>query len=99
MVETHHKRFVEARSNHMLQETHGCFLLKIEAAVDRSADINQQAQFDGKISLTAKVQNALRRFVVVQNAEVILVQVAYKFPPLVGRDKQDVHFIDALADR
>ena len=68
-VESHHKRLVEARANHVLQETDGCFLFKVESAVHRSTDINQQSHFDGQVGFAAEIQDALRRFVVVKNAK------------------------------
>ena len=92
-VEAHHKRLVEAGAHRVLQKTGGRVLLKIEPAVHRSADIDQQAQVQGQIGFAAEVQDRLRRLVIVKNGEIVLVQIADELAVLVGRDEQHVDFI------
>ena len=74
-------------------------LFEVETAVHRAADVHQQAEVQRKIGLAAEIQNRLRRLVIVENAEIVLIQIAYKLAVLVGRDKEDVHFIHAGVQR
>src|SRR6185437_8243356 len=45
--------------------------------------------------LLRKPHNLLRRFVIVQNAEVSLIQVTYELAMLIHGDEQHVHFVDS----
>ena len=98
-VETDDERAVESGADRVLQEAGGSSLFKIEAAVDRAAYVNEQTEIKRQIGFTAKVEDGLGRFVVIENREVGLRQIANKFAVFVGRDKQEVHFIDALVQR
>ena len=46
-----------------------------------------------QISFPAEVQNRLRRLMVVENAEIRLIQIAHELAMLVGRNEQHVDFI------
>src|SRR3954463_14000275 len=94
-VEGHHKGLVKTGSHRVLQEAGGCVLLKVKTAVHGSTHVDEQSYMERKISFAAEVQDGLRRFVIVQDTEIRLVQVAYKLPVLIGCDKEDVHLVHA----
>ena len=80
----------------MLKETGGCILLKLEPPAHRSAGVDQQAKLQRQVSLLNEIHNRLRRFVIVQNAEIVLVQIAHEFAVLIHSDEQHIHFVDAF---
>src|SRR5580658_2320307 len=92
-VEANDKGFVEADANGVLQKADGCILFEIKTAVDRSADVDQQAEVQRQIGFAVEVENGLRRLMIVENREIGLIQVANKFAMLVGRDEQYVDFV------
>ena len=93
------KGAVKSGADGVLQEAGGSRLFKIEAAVDRTAYVNEQSEIKRQIGFAAEVEDGLRRFVVVEDREVGLRQVANKLAVLVGRDEEQVHFVDALVQR
>src|SRR5260370_13679392 len=96
-VESDNERLIKPGANRVLQETVGRVLFEIETAVARAAHVNQQPEFKGQIRLAAKIDDGLRRLVVVEYGEVGLVQAADKLAALVGVEEQNVAFIHPLA--
>src|SRR5260370_21352693 len=92
-VESDNERLIKPGANRVLQETVGRVLFEIETAVDRAAHVNQQPEFKGQIRLAAKIDDGLRRLVVVDYGEFALVYVADQLPPLVGGHEQHAYFI------
>src|SRR5260370_13399145 len=98
-VESNDERLVEFGGERVLQEPRGRVLFEIKTAVDRAAHVNQKTQLNGQVRLPAEIDDGLRRLVVVEYGEVILVQIADKLAPLVSSDEQDVDLIHPLANR
>src|ERR1700674_3869187 len=82
----------------MLEEADGRVLLELKTAVDRTAYVDEQAEVQGQIGFSAKVKNGLRRLVIVENREIVLIEIANKFAMLVSGDEEDIHFIDAFVN-
>src|SRR5207302_3098787 len=82
----------------VLKKTDGGVLLEIKTAVHRSAHVDQQAEMQWQIGFPAKINNGLRRLVIVENREIVLVQIADKFAVLVGGDEQNVHLVHTFVD-
>jgi hypothetical protein len=97
-VKADDESFVEAGTDRVLQEADGGILLELKTAVNRSAHVDEQAQVKRKIGFATKVYDRLRRLVIVENREIVLIQVADKFSMLVGSDEKHVDFVDAFAD-
>ena len=97
-VESNYEGFVEAGANRVLQETDGGILLEFEAAVDRSAYVDEQAEVQRQIGFAAEVENGLWRLVIVEDGEIGLIKVADKFAVLVGGNEQNVNFVDAFVN-
>jgi len=97
-VEADDEGFVEVGADRVLQKADGGVLLEIETAVNRAADVDEQAEMQREIGFAAEIENRLRGLMVVENGEIGLVEVANKFAVLVGSDEQDVNFVDAIAN-
>jgi len=81
-VEAGHESLVGTGAQRAIQEIDGGGLLEDESAADRAADIDQQADLEREIGLTAKRENGFRNFVIVENGEVALSSVLTKWPCL-----------------
>src|SRR5215469_13949011 len=97
-AETHHKGIVVAGADGMLQKPHGGFLLELKTPFDRTAGVDQQTNAQRQVCLLREINDGLRRFMVIENIEIFLVEVADELTMLVRGNKQDVYFIDPLAD-
>src|SRR5207244_13558821 len=97
-VEAKHKRLIVTGANHMLQKTSGGFLLEIETAMHRSANVDEQSHFQRKIGLPFESKDRLRRLVIVKNMEVALVQIAHKLAMPVRGNKKDVDLVHSFLD-
>ena len=98
IVEADNESLVEAGANGVLQKTDGGILFKIKTAVDRSANVDKQAQVQRQIGFAAEIQNGLRRLMIVKYGEIGLIEVANKFTVLVSGNKQKIHFVDTFAN-
>ena len=85
-------------ANRVLKEADGRILLELKTAVDRSADIDEQAHVQGQIGFVAEIQNGLRRLVIVENREIGLVEVANKLAMLIGGDEKNVDLVHSFVD-
>src|SRR5579862_8656316 len=95
-VKSHHKGLVKIRPDGALHETGCSLLLKIEAAMHRAAGVDQKSELDGQIGFAAEIYDRLRRLVIIQESEVFLGKIAYKFPVLVGGDEEHIDLIHPL---
>ena len=82
----------------MLQKSGGRIFFKSKAALHRAAHIDEQAEFDGQVSLAVEVEDGFHRLVIVENGEISLVQITDELAVTIGGDKEHVDFIDALLD-
>src|SRR5581483_11431941 len=97
-IEAHYEGSVKLRTNNLLQEINRSLLLKIKAAAHRAAGVHQKSHLERQIGLAIKGHDCLRRFMVVQNCEIRLVQIAYEFAVTVSGNKENVDFVDAFLD-
>src|SRR5204862_6056364 len=89
-VKSHDERMVIMRTNGVLKKSDRGILLELEARMDRPAGIDEQAHLQRKIGLLLEINNFLWRLVIVEKAEIILVQIANEFAMLVHRNKKDI---------
>ena len=99
MVESHYKRLVETSTNDVLQESNCRLLFKVESAVHGTTHIEEQSHFDWQVCFALEIQDALWRFVVIQNREVGLIQVSHELAAFIGRYKEDINLVNPFADR
>src|ERR1700693_3257324 len=69
LVESNYKGFIETGSERVLQKVYSRVLLEVETAMHRSAHVDEQAKMQRQIGFAAKVDNRLRRLVIVENFE------------------------------
>src|SRR5258708_16843499 len=98
-VESENERLVKSCANRALQKTRGGSLLKIKAVVHRTAHVKQQSKMHRQVSFPVEINNRLRRLVVVENCEVVLIEIADEFAVLVRRDEEHIDFIYPRANR
>jgi len=55
-IEADYERFVEAGTNRVLQEADGRVLFESKRQWDRTADVDEQAEVQGKIGFAAKLK-------------------------------------------
>jgi hypothetical protein len=81
--------------NGLIQEFDGGFLLELKAVAHGVAGVDEQADLEGKIGFGVEAANLLRRFVVVDDAEIGLLEISYASTLLVGYCEDDVDLVGA----
>ena len=92
------KGLIVLRPNRLAQKIDGRFLLELEAIAHRLAGIDQEADLQGKVSLTVETEYLLRRLTIVQNLEIVLLQALYVVAVLVGDGENQVYFAHRRAE-
>src|SRR5580700_4883417 len=97
-VEADYESPVESHANRVLEKADRGILLEIKTAVDRTAHVDEQAHVQRQIGFATKIQNGLRRLMIVKDRKIALIQISNKLAMLVGGDEQHVHFIDTFVN-
>ena len=92
-VKAHDKCLVVAGMDGLIQKFDRGFLLELEAVAYRVAGVNQQADLQRQIGFGVKASNLLRRFVIVQDFEVVLLEIGDPAAMLIRDREYDVHLV------
>src|ERR1700733_13852079 len=97
-VEADYESPVESHANRVLEKADRGSLLEIKTAVDRTAHVDEQSHVQRQIGFATKIQNGLRRLMIIKNRKIALIQISNKLAMLVCGDEQHVHFIDTFVN-
>ena len=97
-IESDDECMVGSRMNRLVQEFDRGFLFELKAVADGIAGINEQTYFERQVGFRVEASNLLRRFVVINNGEIALLQVGNTAAVLVGHGEYNVHFVGGNAN-
>src|SRR5262249_16920835 len=93
IVESHRESLIFAAAQHTVKKIHRGFLLEFEPVAYAVRSIEQHADAQRKVRLSAEEPDLLLR-VVVGNLEIVLFQVGYQLVAAIEHRGQNVHEVD-----
>src|SRR5712692_8906666 len=87
IIEAEYESLVKSRPQHVLKKAGSGLLFEIETGIDRPAHIDEQPHFQGQIGFAVKFQYRLRWFMIIENSEVALHEIADELAMLVSGNK------------